>query len=58
MKSIKQTLKELDIQNLQQLVEEVNNQLDRLEDKSIELSSKIIMAKRQLELIKIQEGVV
>lgn len=52
MKSIDQICKEFDIQLLEQQIEEVNNQLSKLEEKSIELSSKIILAKRQLEIMK------
>ncbi len=44
--------KQLEINSLEMQVEDVNNQLDKLEEKSMSLSSRIIMAKRQLLTLK------
>ena len=52
MKSIKEICKEMDIASLEQQVADINNQINKLEDKSTELSSRIILAKRQLDLMK------
>ena len=41
----------MEIALLEQQVMEVNNQINKLEEKSVELSSRIILAKRQLQLI-------
>lgn len=45
-------LKELEIQNLEQQITAVNNQINNLEHKSVSLSSSIILAKRQLDIMK------
>ncbi len=58
MKSINQINKEKELFRLRQEVEAVNNQIDVLENQSFALTQKILIAQRQLELIKSQEGII
>lgn len=52
MTSTKQQAKEDEIKELTKLIEKVNNQISKLEETSMNLSNRIILAHKQLLLIK------